>query len=266
MHEQTERQLRIAVERVVRPIRAGRKRKLQMREELLGHLTAVFEEELAGQTDEAAAVAQAVTRLGEPATLTRELQQSVPWLDRVERQNASRSVWWNTRQLLALVIPTQLIILALVVTATAGFGLAGVGGKPALARLMTPASLGRLVTIFLLSQPLMVFWSWSFLMFSGAFNGMYQQKRSWRRAAAVWLAQVGLLALLGVIGFPYSAGVAPSPNLLAWVHSTPVQTLAFYLAIPLALAMGVVHPVVAWVEGRQYRRVRPWHELPLPEA
>lgn len=69
-------QLKRQVERAVRPVRAGRVRKLQMREELLAHLTALYEEER--QTaDDAAALAAALTRFGDPAELTRELDRSV---------------------------------------------------------------------------------------------------------------------------------------------------------------------------------------------
>lgn len=263
MNEHTETQLRIAVERIVRPLRAGRKRKLRMREELLGHLTAVFEEECAGEQDEAAAVARAVARLGDPAALSRELQQSLPWMDRVEMLNASESVGWNTRRMLALVIPAQLVTLLLVIGTLTLLGVGGLGGQVALARLLTPKVFGRLAIIFVLMQSLLVFWSWSYLMLAGTCTGMYRQKRSWRRAAGVWLAQVGLMALMGAIGFPYASGVAPSLSLAAWLSSTPVQVLTFCLAIPLALATALIGLATAGVEGWQYRSVRPWHELPL---
>jgi hypothetical protein len=68
----------VAVERVVRPVRADARRKDRMREELLAHLTALYEEELARLGDEAAAREKAVQRFGDPATLTAELQDSVP--------------------------------------------------------------------------------------------------------------------------------------------------------------------------------------------
>ena len=44
------------VERAVRPVPAGRKRKLQMREELLAHLSAIYQEELPRQPSESAAL------------------------------------------------------------------------------------------------------------------------------------------------------------------------------------------------------------------
>jgi hypothetical protein len=72
----------IHVEEIVRPVRAFASRKLRMRQELLAHLRAAFDEERAAGGDEATALQRAKTRLGEPATLTRTLQESVPRIER----------------------------------------------------------------------------------------------------------------------------------------------------------------------------------------
>ena len=75
------------VERAVRPVRAGRTRKLQMRQELLAHLTGLYEEERARLGDDAAAFAAARERFGDPAELSRELDKSagmwgrLAWID-----------------------------------------------------------------------------------------------------------------------------------------------------------------------------------------
>jgi hypothetical protein len=71
------------LDRVVQPVRAGRSRKRRMRQELLGHLTAAYEEERARLGDDRLALNQALARFGDPAELTRELQASVPWWERV---------------------------------------------------------------------------------------------------------------------------------------------------------------------------------------
>lgn len=73
----------VLVERAVRPIAAGTGRKLRMREELLAHLTGVYEEELARLGDGAAARAEAARRFGDPAELTRELKDSLTVRDRL---------------------------------------------------------------------------------------------------------------------------------------------------------------------------------------
>jgi hypothetical protein len=72
----------IAVERAVRPVQATEHRKLRMRQELLAHLTALFEEERARLGNDEAARAEALRRFGNPADLTRELQGSVPLVER----------------------------------------------------------------------------------------------------------------------------------------------------------------------------------------
>ena len=77
------KELMIQVERAVRPVRAEPARKLKMRRELLAHLICIYEEELARRSDPAAARAEALRRFGDPAALTRELQDSVPALERI---------------------------------------------------------------------------------------------------------------------------------------------------------------------------------------
>jgi len=77
------KQLMIQVERIVRPVRAMECRKLQMRRELLAHLQLAVAEEVARGQDEAAAIDAAVRRLGEPAELTKQLQRTVPWIQRI---------------------------------------------------------------------------------------------------------------------------------------------------------------------------------------
>ncbi len=77
------KELKVAVERVVRPIRASARRKDRMREELLAHLTGILEQELAQTKDRESVLAQALRRFGDCEELRRELQDSVPALERV---------------------------------------------------------------------------------------------------------------------------------------------------------------------------------------
>jgi ATP-dependent Clp protease ATP-binding subunit ClpC len=84
MNESTLTQLKIIVERAVRPVRASVARKRKMREELLAHVVGVFEEE-AKLGDEPAALARTRERFGQAAELAETLQASVPPSDRVER-------------------------------------------------------------------------------------------------------------------------------------------------------------------------------------
>jgi hypothetical protein len=83
MNETTQKALMVEVERAVRPVRASQPRKLHMREELLSHLTAIFEAEFARCDDEQVALEQAKQRFGDPRELALELQQTVPILSRI---------------------------------------------------------------------------------------------------------------------------------------------------------------------------------------
>lgn len=77
------KELMMYVEEIVRPVGATQRRKLRMRTELLSHLQAAWQEErLSTSGDEAAALGRAKLRLGEPIELTRQLQQSVPAIER----------------------------------------------------------------------------------------------------------------------------------------------------------------------------------------
>lgn len=71
------------VERIVRPVRCTTPRKRKMREELLAHLTAIYDEELSRHSDPDAAWRTAAERFGAPAGLTCELERALSWSERV---------------------------------------------------------------------------------------------------------------------------------------------------------------------------------------
>ncbi|MEO0716808.1 MAG: hypothetical protein AAFY58_07445 [Planctomycetota bacterium] len=73
----TERRLRVAVERVVRPVFDGELSKLETRRELLDHLRERCRAELAAGADPVSAADAAAARLGDPDALTAELQSGV---------------------------------------------------------------------------------------------------------------------------------------------------------------------------------------------
>ena len=85
MNESTLTRLKVLVERAVRPVRASEVRKRRMREELLAHLSAVFEEEAVRLEEERAALERTEQRFGSPAELSGQLQESVPQRDRLLR-------------------------------------------------------------------------------------------------------------------------------------------------------------------------------------
>jgi hypothetical protein len=85
MNESTLTQQKIIVERAVRRVRASTLHKRKMREELLAHVSGVFEEEFAQLGDERAALERTAQRFGTPAEVTSQLQESLPAGDGISR-------------------------------------------------------------------------------------------------------------------------------------------------------------------------------------
>lgn len=112
-----ETSLKKVVERAVRPVRASEARKLQMRVELLGHLTGLYEEERARLGDDAAFEA-ACARFGDPVDLSQELDRSVGFRGRwawaedrilrtIERQlgyRDDRSLAWHLGRMVLVAV------------------------------------------------------------------------------------------------------------------------------------------------------------------
>jgi len=82
MTSDTQTALKVIVERAVRPVRATFERKRRMREELLAHVTDVFNEEVTKTANETAAVAATEERFGDAGRVAIELQRSVSRYDR----------------------------------------------------------------------------------------------------------------------------------------------------------------------------------------
>jgi ATP-dependent Clp protease ATP-binding subunit ClpC len=87
-------QMRI-VERVVRPVRTAMARKRKMREELLAHLSEIYEEEYLRWGDSDAALHEAAKRFGDPTQLSGELQDSLTSLE--DRRNYFFERWFGRR-------------------------------------------------------------------------------------------------------------------------------------------------------------------------
>jgi hypothetical protein len=99
MNDLTLTQLKIIVERAVRPVRATTSRKKKMREELLSHVAAIFEEE-AKVGDDSVALARTAARFGDPAELMRQLQATAPareapfcWIESFAGSPMQEPVW-----------------------------------------------------------------------------------------------------------------------------------------------------------------------------
>src|SRR5262249_33715450 len=125
-------QLKVIVERAVRPVRASTARKRKMREELLAHVVGVFAEEGARPSDDRAALGRTALRFGNPAELTSQLQESVPAGDAVRRYWEGRpgEPALRTAMRLAWVTGTFALALAVTLVAVGSFAVGGVGTWP----------------------------------------------------------------------------------------------------------------------------------------
>ena len=108
-----------AVERVVRPVRAGIRHKRRMREELLAHLAEIYAEEQARLNDPAAALKAAAGRLGDPAELARELQDAVPLSERLA-YHVERWLGWRPPETVARMMGRNALVSFVVVAVALG--------------------------------------------------------------------------------------------------------------------------------------------------
>jgi hypothetical protein len=111
-------ELMIQVERVVRPLRASGQRKDRLREELLAHLTCIYEEELARCGEAGAARAAAVQRFGAPAELTRALQDTVSFRERKEYALERWLTWQAPEKAARFTLRLALLLLGASTSAT----------------------------------------------------------------------------------------------------------------------------------------------------
>lgn len=218
------------VERAVRPVRATVLWKRKRREELLAHLTAIYDEEQAELNDPAAAVQAAAERFGDPAALAGELDRSVSLSERlgyyVERGFAWRAPESVLRYALRLAVQT-LTLLAIVFCGVAAAVVAVVGRQGANWELL------RAFAAILATAPPTVFvLVWSNIKLRDAMWGAFGSRRSAARvlgfvlvsglAAMGFVASVaalahGLLAMPGGLwpSWLAAAGVMPVISLLA---------------------------------------------------
>jgi hypothetical protein len=248
----------VVVERVVRPVQAGPKKLLRMREELLAHLTSIYDEEFARLGDESAARAEAVRRFGDPVALTAELQQSLLWQDRIDAR-LNRAFGWRPGESGTRYSVRLSLLLALVILPWLLFALVLVGlGRPNEAAVPTAADFLRLFGGVFVLVPLTVFvLSMLSIRMRDAMFGAFGARRSWRRVAG--LAGLSLVAFpaLGLLFFQVSLG---NLDVMADQLTTTTSLVASgvgYLFVPLYLVW------FAWKLGPGQIRHVEWATLDI---
>jgi hypothetical protein len=245
MNESTLTQLKILVERAVRPVQASAARKRKIREELLAHVVGVFEEE-AKLGDEQAALARTQERFGQAAELTGQLQASVPPSDRFER--FAENLFGGSGQ--------SALRLAARFAAAGGVLVSVLGGIMILIHVLRGQG-SELLTVARVPSLLAPLWS-AFIAFCGTLliHGMWQALygpagRSWLRA--------GLVAVAAWLLVPVSSFA------LCLAFMADIQKSLWEVG-PL-LPYGVVAPValvaVTYLVRSEFRDDREWTRLDI---
>jgi ATP-dependent Clp protease ATP-binding subunit ClpC len=107
------------VERCVRPLCAGMKAKRKMREELLAHLSAIYEEELAERNDPLAAQDAAARRFGDPAEIAGDLQTSLKPADRRD-YHIQRMLGWRAPESVVRMMTRSSLLSAAIIAILVG--------------------------------------------------------------------------------------------------------------------------------------------------
>jgi hypothetical protein len=173
----------VMVERAVRPVQAGPKRKLRMREELLAHMTSIYEEELARLSDDTAARAEAIRRFGDPTALTTDLQASVTLRDRIDAR-LDRAFGWHPGESAARYSARLAGLVALVLVGLlflVGIGIA-VNPEPDKPQAMSIGLLLRCWAFFVVLGSGAVFlMSLLCIRIRDSLHGAFGSPKSWRR-------------------------------------------------------------------------------------
>jgi ATP-dependent Clp protease ATP-binding subunit ClpC len=246
MNESTLTQLKIIVERAVRPVRASVTSKQKMRAELLAHVVGVFEEENKGGDDQAA-LARTQERFGHAAELADRLQASVPEVDRLNQvaenllgYGSGESAVRPARQLAAVVGAACFVALGVMIVIHV---LRGHGSE-----WLTVARVPSL-----LAPLLMAFW-----VFCGTLLAHAMQQALFGPAGFSWL-RVGLVAaaawiIISVTTFAVCLVVLADMQTSLW---DALSLLPYGVLLPVLLA------AVACFVHSECRHAREWESLQI---
>lgn len=241
-------ELKIIVERCVRPLRASDDRKRRMREELLDHLTAIFEEERKLHSDEHFTLKRARERFGEPEDLMAELQATVSRWDRgcaifdKLRFNPGQPLWIQFSKYFSVMFVTFTLMTCLMIPISwirDGLDEIGIVLHVALVMSATIAALTFAFT-FLIER---------------IRQAMYESKAKYKR----WAVTIYGLASLGV--FPVITWLA----YWGFLGEFNASLDGLFLGCAFAPVLPLFFVLLARVEEKQVRQDREWASLEINE-
>jgi hypothetical protein len=214
------------VERAVRPVRAGTAWKRKTREELLSHLTAIYDEELERLHDPDQALESAAERFGEPAELSLDLTASLPTSER-RAYLFERWFGWRAPETALRFVLRQALVSFLIIAA--------IWCVPLLTLLVTDVdnhqlgNLGRIALAMLFFAPaLQLTVGWLYYSLRDAMFGPSWASKS-RSKAIVFDALIALSVAASLFGFV---------GLVKWNLGEAILSLAWIIPGALATAIG----------------------------
>jgi len=240
------------VERAVRPVRASTPCKRRMREELLAHLTEIYEQEMSRLHDPNAAIEEAAQRFGDPSELSRELETALPYHERIsywmERWFAWRAPESIVRYSLRLAILSFSLLLFIL-------GVVGMGITLRYGWVPEVKNLCRVFASVLIVVPAAQFLvGVLYYHMRDSMWGVFGSRKSIVRA----LAFDGLIALIVTCGFAGLIGLA------TWDGTKAIESLSICGFAGLAAAM--IWLATALFTGRSEIRDTVWAYLNIDGA
>jgi hypothetical protein len=217
------------VERAVRPLHASTQRKRKMREELLAHLSAIYDQERVELHNPAAAQAAAAARFGNPDELADQLQAALPFHERVSYFVERWFAWWPPESAARYALRQGLLDFAILGTIlpllfvgiVLGYG--WFDGVWTLIRVLT--------SIIVITPPVQVVVTYAWIKMRDSLWGVFGSHKSLVRAFFYFVA-IALVVMAAFIGFAGSA---------RWNLQVAIDT------VPLAATAGVIAAIATYL-------------------
>jgi hypothetical protein len=189
------------VERIVRPVRASTPRKRKMREELAAHLSAIYDQELKTLHNSTAALKAAASRLGDPAELAAELQEALPYHERISSFIERWFAWRAPESLGHFAVRQGVLtfyILAIVLPPLAAAVVLRYGWTPD-----TKTFVRVLASILAITPPAQTAFCWAALKLRNTLWGVFGSRKS-TSSLLMYGTLTALIVMVSFVGFAWA--------------------------------------------------------------